>query len=401
MQEEILYLEGRMPCYRPKYAFQVGFHEKSGKPKYAILDRSIVRIAHNDITNEWRYDKDFSRQYLSSDWQIFDEPMLVPCGRCIGCRLDYSRQWADRCILELQYHDSAYFLTLTYNDYCVPRSYYADPTTGEAKDSLTLCKKDWQDFMKRLRYYFPDDNLRFFMCGEYGPSTWRPHFHAIVYGLHLDDLVLYERKEGYNYFTSKKIDRVWSRKVTTPSLLDASDDVKKFLGVFEEESPSRRRKKNVDQLNKVYRVNMGRVLIGEVTWETCAYTARYMMKKLKGPEAQFYADFNLTPPFVLMSRKPGIARQYYDDHPDLYEYSTINVETRQGGRKIRPPRYFDKLFDADDPDRMQEIKSQRRIFAEQKMQLLLDATSLSVDEYLELQERTLEERIKSLKRSVF
>lgn len=343
-------------CFHPIRAWPVpGMSTVNGKPYYKFL------TLEEQLSG--RYD---------------EEMVLLPCNKCTGCRLDYSRQWADRCILELQYHDSAYFLTLTYNEYSVPRSYYADPDTGEAHASLTLSIKDWQDFMKRLRYYFPKDKLRFFMCGEYGPSTWRPHYHAIVYGLHLDDLVLYSQSSrGYQYYTSAKVDRAWSRRAEIPSLLD--DDESLHMPVM----------------------NMGRVLIGEVTWEACAYTARYMLKKLKGPEAKFYEEFNLTPPFVLMSRKPGIARQYYDEHPELYNSPFINVKTPKGGRKIRPPRYFDQLFDLEQPGRMQEIKTQRRLVAERKMEIEMSKTTLSVDEYLQLQEETLQNRIKSLRRDVF
>lgn len=338
-----------MPCFHPIHALQVpGMVTPNGKPYRRFLS------------------------YLDPKYRS-PEVELLPCNKCVGCRMDYSRQWADRCILELQYHDSSYFLTLTYNDLAVPRSYYADPDTGEAQASLTLCKKDWQDFMKRLRYYCPDDHLRFFMCGEYGPKTFRPHYHAIVYGLHLDDLVPYSRSElGFQYYTSATLDRAWTSRGVMHDL-------------FGEEC--------VTPLT-----NMGRVLVGEVTWEACAYTARYMLKKLKGPEAQFYSDFNLEPPFVLMSRNPGIAAQYYKDHPDIYDYNFINVKTAKGGRKIRPPRYFDQKFDLENPERMQEIKSQRRLAAEEAMRARMDQTSLSVDEYLALQETTLQNRIASLHR---
>lgn len=87
--------------------------------------------------------------------------MKIPCGQCVGCRMEYSRQWANRCMLELQYHDSAYFVTLTYDDKHVPRSYYADKETGEAYTSLTLVKRDFQLFMKRLRKRFENDHIRF------------------------------------------------------------------------------------------------------------------------------------------------------------------------------------------------------------------------------------------------
>lgn len=105
-------------------------------------------------------------------------------------------------MLELQYHDSSYFVTLTYDDLHVPKSYYPDPETGEAHTSFTLCKRDFQLWMKRLRKKFSDDKIRFFACGEYGGQTKRPHYHVIVFGLHLNDLVKYKTvQEGDSYYT--------------------------------------------------------------------------------------------------------------------------------------------------------------------------------------------------------
>lgn len=342
-----------MPCFHPLHALEVpGQKTVAGKPVYHIL------------------------KYLDP---LYDDSrcLKLPCGKCVGCRLEYSRQWANRCMLELQYHDSAYFLTLTYDDYHVPRSYYSDPSTGEAMPSLTLCKRDWQLFMKRLRKAFPNDKLRFYMCGEYGDQTQRPHYHAIVFGLHLNDLVPFSRSvQGYQYYTSESVQRCWSARGVIRSL-DGSEDCVTPLAPI------------------------GYVVVGEVTWETCAYTARYIMKKLNGPEAQFYSDFNLEKPFVLMSRKPGIARQYYDDHPDIYEYDYINLSTDKGGRKVRPPRYYDKLFDLEQPEKLAEIKLIRRRQAEALEAARLAATTLHPEEYAELQERALVSRLSSLKRKEF
>lgn len=341
-----------MACYHPLHAKLVpGQKSVNGKAVYRFLRWDDPHYSDSDI-------------------------VLIPCGKCVGCRLEYSRQWANRCMLELQYHDSAYFVTLTYDDYHVPRSYYSDPATGEAQPSLTLSKRDWQLFMKRLRFAFPDDKIRFFMCGEYGPNTFRPHYHAIIFGLHLTDLVPWSRSDqGYQYFRSASLERCWSVKTEIDGLNG---------------------EKCVTPLAPI-----GYCLVGEVTWETCAYTARYIMKKLKGPEAQFYSDFNLQPPFVLMSRKPGIARQYYDEHPDMYDYDYINLKTDKGGRKIRPPRYFDKLFDVDNPEKLAEIKEIRKKQAEAAQIAKLSRTTLDPDLYLEVEERNLQARISSLQRKEF
>lgn len=341
-----------MACFYPMVAHHTpGDYTIRGKKAYKIMRfGNPDRLGPNDI--------------------------LVPCGKCVGCRLEYSRQWANRCMLELQYHDSAYFVTLTYDDYHVPRSYYADPETGEAQASLTLDKRDWQLFMKRLRKAHPDDKIRFFMCGEYGPNTFRPHYHAIIFGLHLDDLVPWSKSDqGYQYYRSQSLERAWSVKTTFDGL-DGETCATPLAPI-------------------------GYALVGEVTWETCAYTARYIMKKLNGPEAQFYSDFNLQPPFVLMSRKPGIARQYYDEHPDMYDYDYINLKTDKGGRKIRPPRYFDNLFDQDNPERLAEIKEIRAKQAQAAQAYKLSQTTLSGIEYRQVEEAVLQDRIASLRRKEF
>ena len=157
----------------------------------------------------------------AQDGRILDEyiqrkeVMLIPCGQCAECRAQYARNWANRLLLELQYHDSAYFVTLTYDDAHVPRS--------ESKDGfphLTLDKRDCQLFFKRLRKAFPDDNIRYFLAGEYGDQTHRPHYHAIVFGLHLDDLVLVGRNEfNQPYFDSSSLFNVWQKGYTGDSVV--------------------------------------------------------------------------------------------------------------------------------------------------------------------------------------
>lgn len=293
------------------------------------------------------------------------EHIQVPCGQCVGCRLEYSRQWANRCMLEAQYHDSSYFATFTYDNDHVPRSYYADPATGEAIPSLTLRKRDFQLLMKRIRRRFPDDRIRFFMSGEYGGETFRPHYHVILFGLHLDDLVFYKIvREGdcyYSYYNSPKLQSCWLDSDGKP---------------------------------------IGFVVVGEVTWESCAYTARYVMKKMKGEQSGYYEEHGIEPEFVLMSRRPGIARQYYDENPALFDSDYINISTPKGGKKFRPPRYFQKLFEIDQPEKSAELRDIRKRLAEDAMRSKLEHTSLEFDELLKVEEQNLVNRLKPLRRNL-
>ena len=87
------------------------------------------------------------------------------------------------------------------------------------------------------------------------------------------------------------------------------------------------------------------------------------MKKLKGDMRFFYKDVNIVPPFVLMSRKPGLGYQWFLDHPDFPEQSKINVATPNGRRSFRPPRYFEKKLEEIDPDLAKQRAADREKFS--------------------------------------
>jgi hypothetical protein len=371
-----------MPCYHPLYAIpdvnpRTGepFKTKNGKTRYKILgnyDPQKDSIVHGDL-------------------------IQLPCGRCIGCRLEYSRQWANRLMLEREYHDSAYFVTFTYNDFFVPRAYYPDPETGEALTSLTLSKVHWQLLMKRVRKMFPDDQLRFYVSGEYGTDTMRPHFHAIIFGLHLDDLQLKATDQrGFRYYRSPKLEYCWS---VSP---DKGSIISPYMTTVEDILQKVKEDGNSPYLIPEYpgRVRVGYVTIADVTWETCAYTARYVTKKLCGDDARFYSDFNLVPPFSLMSRRPGIARQWYEDHPGWSDYDYINIKTGDGGRKVNPPKYFERLLGEDDPDLAAQRSEIRAARAKASLDAKLSKTDLSYGQYLEVCEDIKSKRTKSLKRGL-
>lgn len=348
-----------MACYHPLKGFKIGVSEKTGKNQYKIVPYTTDHIELYPDGVWYPSDNTFISA-LARDWSNSSEFVQIPCGQCIGCRLDYSREWANRCLMELEYHSESWFITLTYDDDHVPWSECTHPETGEIIHHQTLRKKDFQDFMKRLRKNyaekFPEaEKLRFYACGEYGSNTFRPHFHAIIYGLHLDDLVFYGRNaQGDILYNSRFISECWH--------------------------------------------NQGYAVIGQVTWESCAYVARYIMKKLKGEQAEFYELNNISPEFTLMSRRPGIARQWYDDHPDIYEYDLITLKTPKGGKLIKPPRYFDKLYDVEYPLDMARIKAYRESFAHANMIDKLNRTSYNYLEMLAAEEAHKQVSIKALTR---
>ncbi|UPW41980.1 replication initiator protein [Dipodfec virus RodF1_50] len=351
-----------MSCFHPLKRWFI-LKTPDGKELAKVTSYDVEQM----VLTDWKRDAsslDDVTLFMSRDTQPMAikglrlHPTEIPCGKCSGCRMDYARSWADRCMLELEYHSSAYFVTLTYNDEHLPLSGFTDEDTGEFLPAATLLKRDFQLFMKRLRKRF-GEGIRFFAAGEYGTTTFRPHYHAILFGIKLDDLALWRRaidsgiQDDFTYRTSPTLEKIWGN---------------------------------------------GFVCVADVTWETCAYTARYVMKKLKGPAAQFYDMFNIEPPFTLMSRQPGIAKQYYLDHPDCMEYDFINISTPNGGKKIRPPKYYRDLYEVDFPIQSQALRITRKKMAEQRQKLRIDQTGLSYLEMLAVQEHSLDERIKALKR---
>lgn len=231
--------------------------------------------------------------------------LSIPCGQCIGCRLEKSRQWAIRCSLESQLYEHSYFLTLTYDDQHLP-------------SSGSLVPEDLQKFFKKLRrhieYHGSDEKIRFFACGEYGDNFKRPHYHAIIYNLDIPDLKRFSTSfNGDTYYTSEIINQIWRN---------------------------------------------GYVIIGQVTFESCAYVARYVTKKITGDQADEHYQGRL-PEFVRMSRRPGIGSAWLDKYQtDVYPHDYIVI---RDGIKVKPPKYFDKLFESIAPDEMAMIKELRSV----------------------------------------
>lgn len=324
-----------MACYHPLKIYPVGVDLDTGNKKYAI---SKVKSGDN-----------------------LDGFTIIPCGSCIGCRIDYARQWADRCMLEAKDHEDNWFLTLTYDDDHLDtvKTKYSDPASGEEFEAMSLNKRDVQLWHKNLRKSLDEKGypkIRFFCCGEYGSPEWtmRPHYHEIVFGLKLDDLVFYKyNKQGQKLYTSEYLRKIWK---------------------------------------------YGYVIVGQVTWESASYVARYVTKKLKGDAAELYTVCNMIPPFTLMSRRPGIARKYYDEHPELFDYTYVPFSTEDGSKKIYPSRYFKKLLKDDDPEKYEELNERNTLSAKYRTDARLSSTELDLAEQLEIDEQSFQNRIRILDR---
>lgn len=159
--------------------------------------------------------------------------LTLPCGQCIGCRLERSRQWAVRCVHEASLHKRNCFITLTYNNDHLP-------------EDRGLHYDHFQLFMKRLRKKY-GEGIRFYMCGEYGEKLGRPHFHACLFNHDFSDKTPWKTTEtGFKLFRSKELEELWP---------------------------------------------YGYSSVGAVSFESAAYVARYIMKKVNGEAAEMHYTF--------------------------------------------------------------------------------------------------------------
>jgi len=239
-------------------------------------------------------------------------PTPLPCGQCIGCRLERSRQWAIRLMKERKLHDRSSFLTLTYTDDHLPRLPSGRPT---------LVLDDVQLFLKRLRKHFEPNPLRFFQCGEYGEQTARPHHHMILFGEDFckDRVRVEDSRSGFAQYKSETLHKLWA--------------------------------KNSAPWQKA------RITISEVSFESAAYVARYCLKKHTGKGSKFFYA-GRKPEFVTMSRNPGIASRYFEEYrTDIYPHDEVIPDL--GRPAGLPPRYFDKLLEKVDPVLFEKVKKKR------------------------------------------
>lgn len=287
----------------------------------------------------------------------------INCGQCIECRNQYAKQWAFRAIKEADKYEHNTMVTLTYDDEHVPKGHAIDPKTGEISESLTLSKEDHQKFMKRLRKAYEGVKIRFLLAGEYGDQTERPHYHVILFNFRPEDMEFYRwshcewSNEKNRLYKSKKMNKIWGK---------------------------------------------GFVDLNEVNFETCRYVAGYVTKKLKGAKAQEQYELKgQVPPYICMSRNPGLAQEYFENNKEaFYEEKKIWTKTKKGLKEIKPGRYFDKLMEAEDPERYEAMKRKRRERSEEIMAEVLRMTSLNQDEYREQKDYLNEQKLNKLKRQL-
>ena len=313
-------------------------------------------------------------------------PMEVPCGQCWSCRLARSREWATRLVKESTNwpEQQRTFITLTYNNENLP-------------EDGSLQVEDYQDFMKALRYHFSKETktkriypkIKYFHCGEYGETCktcntsyimhkqsksgkkytgcnnfikglGRPHYHAILFGVTFDDLEEYKKtKSGELIYKSETLNKIWGK---------------------------------------------GFCSVGQVTFESCAYVARYIMKKITGENAELHyqkpTGINketgevittpVKPEYITMSRNPAIAKEWAEKYlTDIGKNDSILLQRKGKAFETQPPRYFLKLLEKEDPIKYEILKAKRRIKKQQNREENTDERSLIKERLKQIQTKNL------------
>jgi hypothetical protein len=236
------------------------------------------------------------------------EELHVPCGRCIGCRLERSRQWALRCVHEASLYQRNCFITLTYSPENLPFGGSLD------YEAPVL-------FMKRLRKRFGKD-IRSYGCAEYGENFSRPHYHLILFNFDFDDRCNARASGDFFYYESPALQELWT---------------------------------------------FGFSSVCDFSFDTAAYVARYVTKKITGGAAEKHyenIDYSTGEVFprlsersVCISRRPGIGRGWYDK---FGQYSRDHDKIIFDGKAMKPPLYYDKLFDVAFPVDCAKTKANRK-----------------------------------------
>lgn len=222
-------------------------------------------------------------------------PVEISCQQCIECRIQRAAAGAIRCYHESKSHLVSSFVTLTYSDKFLP-------------SDGGLVHRDFQLFMKRLRVA-SDFKIKMVMCGEYGETTNRPHYHALLFGCDFSDRKFFKRtKVGHQLDTSAHLDSLWQ---------------------------------------------LGHATVGDVTYESSRYVCGYILKKVLGKAS---ADHYMgrRPEYITWGN--GIGASYFSAYGAAnYAQDFVVVD----GKRMKIPRYYDTKFEIVDSARFDVVKRAR------------------------------------------
>lgn len=327
-----------MSCFQPKILYG-----RTGDRKQA-QDGHYYQKYH--ITKPYKTEKELEMIILNQGLKNYNYE-IIPCGKCIGCRLDYSRTWANRGYLESKMWQNNYFVTITYNEENLP-------------ENKSLVPEHLTNFIKKLRRNgdyngWQHTGIRYIAAGEYGDKLERPHYHLILFNCNLPTESFYEphiiKKE--TFWRNNIIEECWK---------------------------------------------YGYSSVSNVSWNNIAYVARYITKKQYGEKSkEHYGDRQ--PEFFRASRKPGIGMTWLEEHmEEVYATDEIIVQNRKGSIKQKPPRAFDKKLKEINEKEYEKIRAKRKKIGNMTKLEKAQHTSLTMAEQLEVEETSKIAQATMLKR---
>jgi hypothetical protein len=338
-----------MPCFHPLTAYR----HKSGPQK----------------NGKWPITFKAKEAFTTIDGKFDNNKLQLPCGRCIGCRIERTRQWAVRCVLESRYYKRNCFITLTYDNEHLPKD-------------KSVKKEDLRNFIKRLRkrlekYYEISEEgvpkkhkIKYFGCGEYGEHYSRPHYHVAIFGYDFSD------KTAEGVIKDVRTGGELSWKGANGSRTEG------------ERSGSTSRKgpplKQSIELEKMW--GKGFCSVGELNFDTAQYIAKYVTKKLTKEYINYYGG--RSPEFGAMSK--NIGKDFYMEFKnDITSTDRIILNRR---RSIKPPVFYDRLIELDDLPLYEKIKNNRKekLNKEEYTPERLKAKELCMKQKLKQKKRTYE-----------
>lgn len=334
-----------MQCVTPMFYYYKLGDKKNGKV-----------VPRNEVLSSLNYDPNYIRHCLTHKNEIAHQQgykyIQIPCQHCWACELKKSAEWATRCVKECEKYEHNYYVTLTYNDENVPIAektswiqYDTNPedpygekiVTYQERENdgtwgYTLLPEDIDRFLNSLRKHLKDKGhkgkLKYLLCGEYGSSTKRPHYHLILMNCPLDLNQFYDcyvdPKNFKAHWKSKEIESLW-----------ATGDSKN-------------------------RVSKGIVDVAEVEWSCIAYVARYCTKKLNmDNDKTYYLEQGLYPEFKHQSKNLGMD-YFYENIDSIYKNDSMIMRTIKGNvGAIKPPRAYDRKLQELKPKMYEKIKRSR------------------------------------------
>ena len=264
----------------------------------------------------------------------------LPCGQCMACRVEHARQWAIRIQLESRLYEKNAFVTLTYND--VFNEFNA-VLNGQFVQ-YTLRPVHLQKWLKRFREQVRDrygwTGIRFFACGEYGEQSARPHFHVILFNLPPDFELHFFKSSGSGepLYRSPDIEKTWQYGFSS---------------------------------------------VGEVTYESAAYVARYCTKKITGAKAPEHYGKRV-PEFTRMSRMPGIAADYIDSDGLLlrqFAHDTVIIQRAKGAVQCSSPKYWSRKLQERYPQVAFSLSEEKKKRAKARLNTRLQQSGKTLEKY--------------------